>query len=78
MAAAGLGLPSQAALVADAVAVGRAVGLEVGDPVVLKDSLNLLVWLRPAPVVARIQVRTALVRDPDAAADSPDVGGLPR
>jgi Ser/Thr protein kinase RdoA (MazF antagonist) len=37
---------------------------------VLKDSLNLLVWLRPSPVVARIQVRTGLVRSPDAAADS--------
>ena len=75
MAAAGFGLPSQAALVADAAAVGRAVGLVVDDPVVLKDSLNLLVWLRPAPVVARIQIRTGLVRDPAAAADSLALAG---
>jgi hypothetical protein len=75
MPATGFGLPSQAALVADAVTVGRSVGLDVGDAVVLKDSLNLLVWLRPAPVVARIQVRTGLVRDPDAAADSLRLAG---
>ena len=65
-----LGLPSRDALVANAVAVGRGLGLIVDDPEVLKDSLNLLVWLRPSPVVARIQVRTSLVRSPDAAADS--------
>ncbi|SES11898.1 Thiamine kinase [Lentzea xinjiangensis] len=32
------------------------------DPVVLKDGSNVLVHLRPAPVVARIAARTALVR----------------
>ena len=73
--AAGFGLPSQAALVADAVAVGRRLGLVVDAPVVLRDSLNLVVWLRPAPVVARVQVRTGLVRDPDAAADSLALAG---
>jgi Ser/Thr protein kinase RdoA (MazF antagonist) len=65
-----LGLPSRDAVVADAIAVGRSLGLVVDDAEVLKDSLNLLVWLRPSPVVARIQVRTGLVRTPDAAADS--------
>jgi Ser/Thr protein kinase RdoA (MazF antagonist) len=70
VAASPLLLPVRADLVADAVTVGRGLGLAVNDPVVLKDSLNLLVWLRPAPVVARIQVRTGLVRSPDAAADS--------
>ena len=67
MAAAGLGLePLQAASSPTPwPSVGR-LGLEVDDPLVLKDSLNLLVWLRPAPVVARIQVRTGLVRDPEA------------
>lgn len=70
MAASPLGLPTRDALVSDAVAIGRGLGLIVDDPEVLKDSLNLLVWLRPSPVVARIQVRTGLVRSPDAAADS--------
>ena len=70
MAAAGFGLPSQDAMVADAIAIGRGLGLTVDEPVILKDSLNLLVWLRPSPVVARIQFRTGLVRDAAAVADS--------
>jgi hypothetical protein len=65
-----LGVPAAGDLVADAVAIGRGLGLRIDEPVVLKDSLNLLVWLRPAPVVARIHARTALVRAPEAAADS--------
>jgi Ser/Thr protein kinase RdoA (MazF antagonist) len=65
-----LGIPAVDDLVADAVAVARGLGLRVDDPVVLQDSLNLLVWLRPAPVVARMQVRTGLVRRPEAIADS--------
>lgn len=69
-AASRLGVQAVRDLVADAVAVGRGLGLAVVDPVVLKDSLNLLVWLRPSPVVARIQVRTGLVRGPEALADS--------
>jgi hypothetical protein len=70
VAASTLGIPAVADLVADTVAVGRRLGLAVDDPIVLKDSLNLLVWLRPAPVVARVQVRTGLVRRPEALADS--------
>lgn len=62
-------------MVADAVAIGRSLGLDIDDPVVLKDSLNVLVWLRPAPVVARIQVRTGLVRDADMAADGLALAG---
>jgi len=65
-----LGVPATDDLVADAVAIGRGLGLRIDEPVVLKDSLNLLVWLRPSPVVARIHARTALVRAPEAAADS--------
>jgi hypothetical protein len=49
-------------IVADAAAVGRGLGLRVEEPVVLRESLNVLVWLRPSPVVARVQVRTSLVR----------------
>lgn len=56
--------------IADAVAVGRSVGLRVDDPVVLSDNLNLIVELRPAPVVARVAVRTGLVRTADALGDS--------
>ena len=69
-AASPLGVPAASDLVADAVALATAQGLRVDEPVVLQDSLNLLVWLRPAPVVARIHARTALVRAPEAAADS--------
>lgn len=70
MAASRLGIEAAAVLVADAAAVGRGLGLTVDDPVIIKDSLNLLVWLRPSPVVARIQARTSLVRGPEALADS--------
>jgi len=45
-----------------AVATARALGLDVRDPVVLRDRSNLLVHLRPAPVVARVATATALVR----------------
>src|SRR5262245_37346623 len=65
-----LGVPDAADLVADAVAIAHDLGLRVDDPVVLKDSLNLLVWLRPSPVVARVHARTAIVRAPEVAADS--------
>lgn len=37
-------------------------GVACVDPVVLKDGSNVIVHLRPAPVVARIAARTALVR----------------
>lgn len=37
-----------------AVAVARSFGLRVDDPVILRDQLNVLVHLRPAPVVARV------------------------
>ena len=48
--------------VAAAVAVARDFGVSVVDPVVLADGSNVLVWLRPAPVVARVAKLTALVR----------------
>lgn len=70
MAASTLGVPPVAELVADAAEIARDLGLQVDEPVVLKDSLNLLVWLAPAPVVGRMQVRTSLVRTAEPAADS--------
>jgi hypothetical protein len=45
-----------------AVAVAARHGLRVTDPEVLQDSGNVVVWLRPAPVVARVATTTALVR----------------
>lgn len=45
-----------------AVTVARSHGLTVTDPEVLKDGSNVVVWLRPAPVVARVATTTALVR----------------
>jgi aminoglycoside phosphotransferase (APT) family kinase protein len=51
--------------VAAAVAVARAHGLRVEEPVVLRDRLNVLVHLRPAPVVARVAGSIAAVRPGD-------------
>jgi hypothetical protein len=48
--------------VAAAVAVGRACGLPVSDPVLLHDGVNAVVHLRPAPVVARVATTTPLLR----------------
>jgi hypothetical protein len=48
-----------------AVAVATAHGLRVTDPVVLRDRLNVLVHLRPAPVVARVAGTIAAVRPGD-------------
>ncbi|GGU25734.1 hypothetical protein GCM10010178_17400 [Lentzea flava] len=45
-----------------AVSLAATHGVVATDPVVLKDGSNVLVHLRPAPVVARIAKRTALVR----------------
>jgi hypothetical protein len=45
-----------------AVAVARANGLTVIDPLVMRDQLNLFVHLRPAPVVARVAGTIARVR----------------
>ncbi|WP_434449644.1 phosphotransferase [Lentzea sp. E54] len=50
-----------------AVSLAAAHGVVSTDPVVLKTGSNVLVHLRPAPVVARIAARTALVRPSVAA-----------
>jgi Ser/Thr protein kinase RdoA (MazF antagonist) len=50
-----------------AVATARELARGVGEAVVLKDGSNLLVHLRPAPVVARVATGTAEMR-PDGAA----------
>ena len=48
--------------VAAAVAVARAHGLTVADPVLLNHGSNAVVHLRPAPVVARVATMTPLLR----------------
>ncbi len=48
-----------------AVAVAEAHGLKVAEPVVLRDRLNVLIHLRPAPVVARVAGTIARVRPGD-------------
>ena len=70
--------------VAAAVAAARAHGLRVDEPVVLRDRLNVLVWLKPAPVVARVAGTIAAVRPGDewlrrevAVADSLAAAGAP-
>lgn len=45
-----------------AVAVARAHGLRVTDPVILKDGSNVLVHMWPSAVVARVATTTALAR----------------
>lgn len=47
---------------AAAVSVARGWGVRVADPVILADGANVLVHLRPAPVVARVASLTELVR----------------
>ena len=71
-----LSIADRDAALADAIAVGRALGLAVDEAVVLSDNLNLIVELRPSPVVARIAVRTAQVRAPDALGDSLALAGF--
>jgi hypothetical protein len=54
------------ARLAEAVAVARAVAAEHGlrtDPQVLQDGINVVLHLRPAPVVARVATLTRLLRD---------------
>lgn len=60
--------------VAAAVAAARAHGLTVGDPVVLHDGVNVVVHLRPAPVVARIATLTPLLRPAIARPFAREVG----
>jgi hypothetical protein len=45
-----------------ALTAGRAHGLPASDPVVLRDLTNLIVHLRPAPVVARVQLTLGALR----------------
>jgi len=59
--------------VAAAVAAARTHGLTVADPVVLADGINLVVHLRPAPVVARVATYLPLVRPDPARAQRRDL-----
>ncbi|MFI6097895.1 phosphotransferase family protein [Lentzea sp. NPDC051213] len=53
---------STSAAVNAAVSVAAEHGVISTDPAVLKDGSNVIVHLRPAPVVARVAARTALIR----------------
>ncbi|MGN9838447.1 phosphotransferase [Nonomuraea sp. H19] len=59
---------SNSTALAVAVSVAEDHGIRVPDPVVLNDSFNLRIHLRPAPVVARVPTVTALGRPRPAAA----------
>ena len=50
-------------VVATAVAVASQLGLRIDEPVILHDTNNTLVHLRPAPVVARVATMTGTVRE---------------
>lgn len=56
-----MSISTQAAVTA-ATSLAAGLGLPVADPVVLHDGSNVVVHLRPAPVVARVATLTALVR----------------
>src|SRR5215208_2726661 len=45
-----------------ALTAGRAHGLPTSDPVVLRDLTNVIVHLRPAPVIARVQLTLGALR----------------
>ncbi len=49
-----------------AVEVGAQHGVRCEEPIVLRDSSNLLVRLAPAPVVARVSTVTSMARTGDA------------
>jgi len=49
---------------AAAVRVARKHGVDVDGPAVLADGANLVVHLRPAPLVAKVALSTHLVREP--------------
>jgi len=51
---------------AAALAVAAQHGLRCEQPEILRSASNLLVWLRPAPVVARVTTVTATMRPGDA------------
>ncbi len=53
-----------AGAVAAAVAVAASYDVAVDDPVVLADGANVVVHLRPAPLVAKVAASTHLVREP--------------
>jgi hypothetical protein len=59
------GTSARQAALAAAVAVARDHGLVVEDPSIVHDGSNLLVELRPAPVIARVAFAAARVRDGD-------------
>jgi RimJ/RimL family protein N-acetyltransferase len=54
--------PGRGSPIDAAVALGRAHGLEVDEPRILKDGSNVVVQLAPAPVVVRVATFTARIR----------------
>jgi Ser/Thr protein kinase RdoA (MazF antagonist) len=55
-------LTVQAAAVRAAVGVAASFGLAVAEPLVLADGANVIAWLRPSPVVAKVAASTPAVR----------------
>ena len=62
--------------VASAVSAARKHGLRVETPVVVRDLTNVLVHLAPAPVVARVPVTLARLREPDWFAEEVRLAGF--
>ena len=56
-----------AAAAAAAVKIAASLGVHGADPVILADGANVIVHLRPAPVVAKVAASTTAVRPDDAA-----------
>ena len=56
-----------ATMAAAAVKVAATLGVHGEDPVILADGANVIVHLRPAPVVAKVAASTTAIRPDDAA-----------
>src|SRR5271154_1160420 len=56
-----------AAAVSAAKIVAARLGVSCAEPVILADGANVIVWLSPSPVVAKVAASTPAVR-PDVAA----------
>ncbi len=54
-------------LAAAAVKVAASLGVHATDPVILADGANVIVYLSPAPVVAKVAASTPAVRPDNAA-----------
>lgn len=61
----------------EVVALAKGLGLTVNDPVPLRSTNNLLVWLKPSMVVAKVSIRAGLAANELAIARALALAGAP-